>query len=235
MVHHSDLRDSSTLVPKEMSLILFLLLMAPERFYGIFYSGSMISFTTILWDDDRDGSLVVGRVCIRICHMSPINERVKVLVDNVMFPVEIKEYSHWSLAQVVDDASVSGAQGDGEEEVESFGDLMGQDGQSQSASASLVVPHRFVGRWFGKSQEGGLSPKGSFTSRRSEKKSQLVSPIRSGRKSLGKTRSFSLGNLNGFSMVDEVSKFIDLGKTLGFSMDGTKRDFEDMINGWVVS
>ncbi|KAI3705660.1 hypothetical protein L1987_75899 [Smallanthus sonchifolius] len=150
---------------------------------------------------------------------SPMIEMNKFTSDFFYF-IEIKEYSHWSLAEdkgsVVDYASVSGAQGDGEEEVESFGDMV---------SISYCNLDEEGGVEEGKKK----SMDQESVSVSSEKGDLLVSPTRS-----GKTRNFSLGNLNGFSMVDEVSKFIDLGKPLGFSMDGTEIDFQDMINGWRI-
>ncbi|KAI3717602.1 hypothetical protein L1987_69327 [Smallanthus sonchifolius] len=41
----------------------------------------------------------------------------------------------------------------------------------------------------------------------------------------------NLVNVNGFSIVNKTSKFIVLGKTLGFTMDGTEGDFKIMMNG----
>ncbi|KAI3783251.1 hypothetical protein L1987_42327 [Smallanthus sonchifolius] len=99
-------------------------------------------------------------------------------------------------------------------------------------SRYVHVPPGFSGVRFDNPVNGGEYQEVSSMSRRRVTKSKSFSPARSGSKLNGRARSASLGkDINEFSFVNKMSKFLDLGKTLGFTMDGTEGDFQIMMNG----
>ncbi|KAI3797787.1 hypothetical protein L1987_33050 [Smallanthus sonchifolius] len=235
-------------------------------------------------DVERDASMAIGRIGIKTGFMSPIKEKLQVLLDKKMFPIEISETSNWSpnmdTGLVVEDEADSLKQGEDDDVLgdmedrgslndenlddggvmcnmyENEGDVeqrmkcnIGDEGHnvesetvanemvemvgsgrvSQSDPDSLPVPPGFNGQVFGYKEDEGLSSKGSTTSIRNDNfMRKPVSPIRN---ILGIARIFSSGKINGFSMIEELFKFIDIGKTLGFNMDGTENDFQEIING----
>ncbi|KAI3821244.1 hypothetical protein L1987_08806 [Smallanthus sonchifolius] len=157
-------------------------------------------------DQDRDESMAIGRVCIQTMEKDEVSskesESVEYYEDELKWEEQIKQDNEIVEHQMQEEWGIM------QEEKATAG------GGTLCKSCDEIVPleSQYSTTWI--------------------KRGKSQSPSRRGKLKNHKVRSSSVGKeLNGFSFASEISKFIELGKTLGIKMDCNERDFQNLISG----
>ncbi|GJV14196.1 RNA-directed DNA polymerase, eukaryota, reverse transcriptase zinc-binding domain protein [Tanacetum coccineum] len=212
--------------------------------------------TPLFVDEDPNETVSIGRVCIKTNIHGHVNENCKVIILGKSYNVSVKEFAEWAPdIKTMDTTSCNNSETDKSEKLEDDlcenGPLDKEEGTKQDNFSFEHLTSPLVKT--AKEDSSSISKPPGFEAynsnnkrfsfggnRQSPKQPSHFSsaPAKSSRVSKSQTKSFG----NHGSMIEAFVSHIEMGKVLGYDMEGSKNDLKKFIDSlgakqgiWIAS